>query len=251
MTEHACYQQLSLKVHREEIEAWRWRKKKKDKELQSYFGSCVKAWKPAFEATNRRIAWKWLSSSALRAGNSASWDRRARMALLMSFSLFSEKRPWGESSARVGVNKWSAPADTWTPVGRLARHTHVLRYCMQNSTVGYVGVESEHRICKVAIWEENVRGREDHKSFQILQMHSRLGDAKLWLTGRRCQEFEMQALHLLVHGHAQKAPSLSPLRRRHFHTHVPVAWRADTVQETGKERVPVQTHGHSTTHLNV
>lgn len=68
-------------------------KKKKDKELQSYFGSCVKAWKPAFEATNRRIAWKWLSSSALRAGNSASWDKRARMALLMSFSLFSEKRP--------------------------------------------------------------------------------------------------------------------------------------------------------------
>lgn len=169
----------------------------------------------------------------------------------MSFSLFSEKRPWGESSTRVGVNKWSAPADTWTPVGGLARHTHVLRYCMQNSTVGYVGVESEHRICKVAIWEENVREWEDHKSFQILQTHSRLGDAKLWLTGRRCQEFEMQALHLFVHGHAQKAPSLSPLRRRHFHTDVPVAWRADTVQETGEERVPVQTHGHSTTHLNV
>lgn len=31
------------------------------------------------------------------------------------------------------------------------RQTHVLRYCMQNSTVGYVGIESEDCIGKVAI----------------------------------------------------------------------------------------------------
>lgn len=68
--------------------------------LRSYLGSWVKAWKPAFEATNRRMAWKWLSSSAFRAGSSASWDKSARMALLMSFSLFSEKRPWREKKKR-------------------------------------------------------------------------------------------------------------------------------------------------------
>lgn len=30
-------------------------------------------------------------------------------------------------------------------------HTHVLRYCMQHSTVGYVSIESEHCICKVSV----------------------------------------------------------------------------------------------------
>lgn len=67
---------------------------------QSYFGSWVKAWKPALDATKRRMAWKWLSSSVLRPGSSVSWLKRARMALLMSFSLFSEKRPWREWKRR-------------------------------------------------------------------------------------------------------------------------------------------------------
>lgn len=59
----------------------------------TYFGSWVKARKPALEATSLRTAWNWLSSSAFEA-TSPSWDNNAVMALLISFSLFSEKRPW-------------------------------------------------------------------------------------------------------------------------------------------------------------
>lgn len=87
--------------------------------LHSYLGSWVKAWKPALEATKRRMAWKWLSSSALRAGSSASWDKRARIALLMSFSLFSENRPWSERK-----EKWRAikTGNVWILLGQTDRH---------------------------------------------------------------------------------------------------------------------------------
>lgn len=63
----------------------------------SYFGSCVKAWNPALEATRRLMAWKWASSSEFGPGSSASWNKRASMALLISFSLFSEKRPYKQN----------------------------------------------------------------------------------------------------------------------------------------------------------
>ena len=122
--------------------------------LHSYLGSCVKAWKPALEATRRRMAWKWLSSSALRAGSSASWDKSARMALLMSFSLFSEKRPWRENRKKRQRNECESCSGRWMDINHAGlEHTHILGYCMQHSTVGYVGVESEHCICKVAIWQ--------------------------------------------------------------------------------------------------
>lgn len=163
MTEHACYQLLSLKVHRKEIEAWRGKKekrKRKGKELCSYLGSCVKAWKPAFEATNRRIAWKWLSSSALRAGNSASWDRSARMALLMSFSLFSEKRPWGERP-EAGVNR--ARANGRTRVMRFWTH---LRLVLLHAKL-------HCRICWHWIWTRHLQSchlRGEREGVQRLQV---------------------------------------------------------------------------------
>lgn len=96
--DRACLLTSSSPLRKSEQGEHRW-------PLHSYLGSWVKAWKPAFEATNRRIAWKWLSSSALSAGSSVSWDKSARMALLMSFSLFSEKRPWGK--------KWERQSQVW------------------------------------------------------------------------------------------------------------------------------------------
>lgn len=55
----------------------------------------------------------------------------------------------------------------------------------------------------------------------------------LELTWRCRKEFEMQALHLLVHGHAQQAPSLPSLCGGHLDTHVPVARCTDSIEEAG------------------
>lgn len=53
----------------------------------------MKARNPALEATNLLTAWNWLSSSAIDALMSPSWESNAVIALFISFSLFSEKRP--------------------------------------------------------------------------------------------------------------------------------------------------------------
>ena len=110
------------KVYFEEIK----REGRAEYRLGPYLGSWVKAWKPALEATRRRMAWKWLSSSALMEGSSASWDKRARMALLMSFSLFSEKRPWRGQKKNDWGNELESCLSRWVSKSHRSRtHSHL------------------------------------------------------------------------------------------------------------------------------
>lgn len=123
--------------------------------------------------------------------------------------------------------------------------TYILCHCMQNSTIGNVGVEPKNSICKVAICNRTgmdisvrqtdiaacQRGLLCKKlatlSFQILETESRR------LTWRCCQEPEMKAFNFLFHGHAQQAPPLPLVRWCHFHTDIPISRGSYSIQQAG------------------
>lgn len=55
------------------------------------------------------------------------------------------------------------------------QHTHILRYSMQHTAVGYVGVESEDCICKVPIWaqETGMNLTELHSLVESVHLRTR------------------------------------------------------------------------------
>lgn len=148
-------------------------------------------------------------------------------------------------------------------INHRAEHTHVLCYCVQNSTVGNVGIESVHCICKVSIWTKRgetiaktkplyntdmitLKSNRNHKVLKTYATES-ISARHRGLTGRRYQEFEMQTLHFLLHRHAQQAPSLPSLRGCHLDAHVPVARRTDSVEQAGEQGIPENERAHANT----
>lgn len=77
-----------------------------------------------------------------------------------------------------------------------------------------------------------------------------MSDNYCWLndilhTGWSSKEFEMEALHLLTNGHAEKSPALPSLSGGHFYTHISVTRSPHPIQQTGHQRIPTESKQES------